>query len=815
MRFRGCGLRILGVVAACVLAAGADELPPPMPVRTETEPGRLPASVTAKRSGQLWACTFRHKPAGPVARVNLVGTFTGWNRGQGAMKGPEADGTWTIETMLEDGVHQYKFLEDGERWVADPANGDRMDDNHGGKNSVLRLGPFAWLKESNAKVGDGVLEAFEHRPEQTLYFQAVSPTRALIRCRLLSHDAERVEVVERGAGEVEKPKRVEMRAIAVDPLATLYEAEIDTRPMLMASLDLAVRYAFIITDGPVTGTLEGYQGRFQDRTMLVTPEWARDVVWYQIMVDRFRNGEAGNDPDPVRPWRSEWFTASAWETASGETFYKYFVYQRLYGGDIAGLEEKLDYLADLGVNALYLNPVFKAESHHKYDALDYAHIDDHFGTKGDFEAAISTENPLDPKTWTWTASDRRFLEFLKVAKSKGFRVIIDGVFNHIGKKNRIFQDVVKHGTRSPYADWFEIESWEPFKYKGWAGVDNLPEFRKDIEHGIASKAAREYIFAVTRRWMDPDGDGDPSDGIDGWRLDVPNEVPMAFWIEWRRLVKSINAEAYISGEIWERADAWLDGRTFDAVMNYPFAQVVLDWIIQKEKKITPTAADRRLRELRLAYPHAATYVMQNLVDSHDTDRLVSMVHNPDRAYDAENRVQDNGPNYRNSKPTEAEYRRARLVAFFQMTYVGAPMVYYGDEAGMWGADDPTCRKPMLWKDLEPYEKPEENFVMEDHLDFYRRAMKLRREHAALRRGRFETLRTDDSQDAWVFLREHEEEKLIVAMCAGEHEARVTIALPPGWPKNWKVIFGGTGEATAKEEKLPIVIPAVGGVVLKP
>ena len=231
--------------------------------------------------------------------------------------------------------------------------------------------------------------------------------------------------------------------------------------------------------------------------------------------------------------------------------------------------------------------------------------------------------------------------------------------------------------------------------------------------------------------MDPNGDGDPSDGIDGWRLDVPMEVAMPFWDRWCAHVKSINPDAYLTGEVWDRADAWVNGERFDAVMNYVFARAAIEWIGHDRRKITASELDRRLSELRLAYPLETTQCMMNLADSHDTDRLVSMMLNPDRGYDQENREQTNR-GYDNSKPGEVHYRRARLMALLQMTYIGAPMIYYGDEVGMWGPDDPSNRKPMLWKDLQPYAKSRENRVDEEHLDHYRRLGALRRENPALR-----------------------------------------------------------------------------------
>jgi glycosidase len=249
-------------------------------------------------------------------------------------------------------------------------------------------------------------------------------------------------------------------------------------------------------------------------------------------------------------------------------------------------------------------------------------------------------------------------------------------------------------------------------------------------------------------------------------------------------------------------------------MNYPFARAVAAWLFDQPQKIRPSELDRRLRGLRIAYPRAATYVMQNLVDSHDTDRVVSMALNPDRAYDHANRIQDNGPNYNNAKPPAEAYRTARLAALLQMTYVGAPMIYYGDEVGMWGADDPTCRKPMLWEDLQPYEAPDQNFVMKDQLEFYRAAIRLRAEHAALRTGEYRTLLADDENDVFAFLRWNDEEKLIVVLNASDHDHEILVPVPEDSPLVWNGVFGtdkaqfaATGGSTA------VVVPAYGGVVL--
>lgn len=816
------------ILIVAVRAAPADWPPaPPLPAPAEQDAGELPATVriiryepAAQGGTGRWVCRFTFQLPDFTRTATLAGTFNHWNRTtqplQRVAPGDGADpGAWICEVVLPPGIHQYKIVVNGEQWLHDAANPDKTDDGNQGFNSVLRLGRLAHLTDSPATTGDGRIDllGLEHEPQNTLYWQWLDPRHALVRYRTFSRDVRGVSVTFRGGATTA------MYPVEEGPLFTLWEGRVSLGPAgdAPAAKPDSWTYTFVLEDAETRvahpADFATIRMNAEGRAIFHTPDWAKHAVWYQIMIDRFRNGRPDNDPQPVRPWRSEWFTPSPWEEAGGETFYKWYAFHRHYGGDLDGLESKLGYLKELGVNALYLNPVFKAESHHKYDATNYVHIDDHFGVKGDYEAAAAKENLLDPRTWTWTETDKRFLAFLKTAKSMGFRVILDGVFNHVGQPHPAFQDVKKNGQKSAFADWFEITSWEPFRHAGWAGFDSLPAFRKTAD-GLASNAVKQHLFAITQRWMDPDGDGDPSDGVDGWRLDVPNEIPLPFWAEWRTLVKRINPDAYITGEIWDRAEQWLDGQHFDAVMNYEFARPVVAWVGGKNRKMSVVELDRRLRSLRLAYPLEATLVLQNLVCSHDTDRIASMMHNPDLVYDQQNRVQDNNPNYDNSKPSAEAYARARLVTLVQMTYIGAPMIYYGDEVGMWGADDPTCRKPMLWEDLQPYEKPEENHVMPEQLQHFRRAISLRTAHPALRTGSFRTLLTDPVADVWVFLRSDDSEQLIVCLNASTAAARVRVPLPEDIAaRTWRVVWGDADAAASKDRALEVTIPGIDGVVL--
>jgi len=792
------------VVLAFPMTSQARPWPPAPPLeRAAGDVAALPPSVHSEPSSGGFRVTFTLSSGFEAKTVHLAGDFNGWSP-QATPLERGADGRWTVSVPLKGGVRFYKLVVDGERWIADPANDETAPDGYGGENSVLRLGALGNLASldlglgetglGELRLGDGAFgtSALEHDPARPLYRQRLSGGRTLVRYRTFADDVEAVALCVRGL----EPAAMR-RALRTDRFQ-YWETE-------LAPIEGDLEYTFVVSDGGERASHpEVFRLEAAEAPALVTPDWAKNAIWYQIMVDRFRSGSEQNDPDPVRPWTSDWTVPSEFEGRDGQTFWRWFVFQRLYGGDLQGVRQRLDYLVELGVTALYLNPIFQAPGHHKYNATSYLHVDEHYGVVGDYAEAEAQEDLLDPSTWTWTASDRVFLELVQELHGRGIKVILDGVFNHVGDQHTAFRDVREKGRASRFADWFDVRSWEPFEYAGWAGFGQLPVFKKSAE-GFASIAVKEHIFAITRRWMDPDGDGDPSDGIDGWRLDVPNEVAQPFWREWRTLVKSIDPDAFIAGEIWDRADTWLDGRHFDSVMNYPFAATAVAWVGNEQRKLAASECDRRLAELRLAYPREANFALMNLVDSHDTDRMVSMMKNPDRDYDRDNREQDGAP-YDGSKPGPVPYRRARLLALFQMTYVGAPMVYYGDEVGMWGADDPANRKPMLWKDLEPYSRGNQNRVDERHLAHYKQVIALRRGHSALRTGSFRTILTDDAQDVLAFVREDERELVLVALNASSRVARVAL---PALDGTWRCVYGDDRRRASGGR---VRIPAIDGRV---
>jgi len=565
------------------------------------------------------------------------------------------------------------------------------------------------------------------------------------------------------------------------------------------------------------------------------PDWAKDAVWYQIFPERFRNGDPTNDPTrkelqlgaerdwEISPWTSDWYQLQPWEASHNRNFYDN-VYQRRYGGDMQGIIDKLDYLAGLGITAIYLNPVFEAYSLHKYDASTYHHIDNNFGSdaKGDLE--LMAKEDKDAGKWQWSAADKLFLKLIRQAHKRGIRIIIDGVFNHSGTRFWAFQDVVKNQQKSRYADWFDVIKWDnpataqnEFDYKGWWGHKSLPEFRED-KNGLV-KGPRDYFFNVTRRWMDPDGDGDPNDGIDGWRLDVANEVGQPFWRQWRKLVKSINPQAYIVGEIWDDAAKWLAGDQFDAVMNYRFARASVRFFIDTgQKRYRVSDFTKQLADVRSVYPTEVNYVLQNLYDSHDTDRLVSMIINKNRSYDRDAGPRQN-PGYNVRKPSLQDRRIQKLMVLFQMTYLGAPMIYYGDEAGMWGADDPDDRKPMLWADLKydnehshpipGQSRPNDTVIFDrDLYEYYRKLIHIRKSNIALRRGSLYDLLIDDEKCVYAFGRKMQDNHVIVVL--NNDAVAQTISLPVDGTFQDQI---SGNKLTGDGEGLKLRLDAKSGVIL--
>ncbi|HXG01294.1 MAG TPA: glycoside hydrolase family 13 protein [Bacteroidota bacterium] len=399
-------------------------------------------------------------------------------------------------------------------------------------------------------------------------------------------------------------------------------------------------------------------------TAAFVPSWVREAIFYQIFPERFANGDPTNDPPGTQPWGAE------------PTTHNYF------GGDLQGILQHLDYISALGVNCLYLNPIFWSSSNHKYHARDYLKIDPHFG------------------------DERVFKRLVDECHARGIRIILDAVFNHTGVDFFAFEDVRKNGRTSRYVNWFNIYSFpvsSPRKpnYECWWNLGDLPKL---MTH---HPEVRRYLFGVTEHWM--------QFGIDGWRLDVPNEISHSFWIEWRKLVKRLNPEAYIVGEIWDDGSPWLQGDQFDGVMNYRFRKACVEFFARRTTKASEF--DRSLAVTRSLYPEQVNYTVQNLLGSHDTERFLTLCNGNKAAM--------------------------KLAWLFQMTYLGAPMVYYGDEVGMTGGKDPGCRGTMIWDD----DKQDR-----DLLNTMRYFISLRNSYSVFRGGTFEACLVDDARNLYGYWR---------------------------------------------------------------
>jgi cyclomaltodextrinase / maltogenic alpha-amylase / neopullulanase len=364
---------------------------------------------------------------------------------------------------------------------------------------------------------------------------------------------------------------------------------------------------------------------------MTTPYWVQDAVFYQIFPDRFANGDPSNDPPEVAKWGS-------WPTVHG-----------FQGGDFRGIIQRFDYLLDLGITAIYLNPIFVSPATHRYHTVDYFQIDPKLGDMADFRA------------------------MLDVAHRNSVRIILDGVFNHCGRGFFAFSDVMENGAHSPYKDWFHIHRFpveayshgDSHNYATWWDYKALPKFN------TGNPAVRKFLFDVARYWL--------QQGADGWRLDVPNEIDDdTFWEEFRQITKAVNRDAYLVGEIWDGDPRWVGDSHFDGLMHYPLRDALLACLTGKEN--AAQFADK-VEGFLEKYERDVVQSMYLPLGSHDTERIATAL---------------------------GELDKVRLAFLFQFAYPGAPAIYYGDEVGLEGKGDPDSRRafpwdPADWKaDLRPF-----------------------------------------------------------------------------------------------------------------
>ncbi|HEX7973700.1 MAG TPA: glycoside hydrolase family 13 protein [Anaerolineales bacterium] len=458
------------------------------------------------------------------------------------------------------------------------------------------------------------------------------------------------------------------------------------------------------------------------------PYWVQDAIFYQIFPDRFANGDPSNDPPNVQPWGSP---PSIWG------------YQ---GGDLRGIIEHFDYLLDLGVSAIYLNPIFQSSSTHRYNTTDYFRIDPMLGTLNDFRA------------------------ILDVAHRNSVRVILDGVFNHTGRGFFAFNDILENQEYSPYRDWFTVQRFPPDAYSpgnsdtylAWWGHKSLPKFNTQ------NPVVRRYIYSVARYWIEQ--------GADGWRLDVPNEIDDDdFWAEFRQVVKSVNPDAYLLGEIWNVDPRWVGNSHFDGLMDYPLRDALLRWLYAGTYTASEFAA--RLEDLLHVYPRDNVFAMYLPLGSHDTERLLTKL--------------------------EGDLNKVKLAFLTQFSLPGAPAIYYGDEIGLTGGKDPECRGAFTW-DPKQWNNELRSWV--------KSLVSARKRFACLRRGDYRQVLVDNHRNCYAFARTLGDEQILVALNASSLPRHLRIPVGNlGW-EDGRILHNRLGHAEylVSGDTLVVDLPACSG-----
>lgn len=469
-----------------------------------------------------------------------------------------------------------------------------------------------------------------------------------------------------------------------------------------------------------------------------TPDWVRDAVFYQIFPDRFAKSDRFGQDYPSKPANLQPWGAQP-------------TYHGFQGGDLLGVMEKLDYLQDLGINAIYFNPIFASASNHRYHTYDYYTVDPILG------------------------GNRAFRELLDAAHARNIRVVLDGVFNHASRGFFQFNHLMECGQESPYVNWFHVHSWpvnafdhsKPPNYHAWWGLHSLPKFNTD------TPAVREFLWGVGEYWL--------HEGIDGWRLDVPNEIDDdAFWQEFRHRCKAVNPDMYITGELWHEAHRWLQGDQFDGQMNYMFTRAILGYFSGQGMDQADTVnsglgyihalnathfANALDHMFNQTYDPATVFALMNMMSSHDMPRILTIA--------------------------GLDKTAVRLMFLCQLTVPGAPNIYYGDEIGMAGRHDPDCRRAFPWDDESVWDHELRAYVKD--------LIALRHKMAALRRGSFQIIYANEH--VLMYQREYEGQTAVIAFNSAAHEE--TIIAPPGFAEPLAEQLSNPGKSFIEGESYPL------------
>lgn len=545
------------------------------------------------------------------------------------------------------------------------------------------------------------LDAVFHQP-MSEYCHGLSEAQIVYRLRCARGDLQKVTLYYGDTACRVTPilfTPVKMEKVASDLLHDYWQVIVDSpyeRVYYYFQLDdgqqTKLYYGFVFTDHLVDDRSQYFKLPFNHRADIVqVPHWVQDAVVYNIFPDSFASSHAYISALPRE-----------------RTFQGHTTKSKL-GGTLKGVTENVDYLRELGVNCVYLNPLFAAGEYHKYDLLDYFHIDPCFGTEEDFAQMVNTLH------------------------ANGIRVLIDGVFNHCGWRFFAFEDVIEKQEQSPYCSWFYklqfpvVRPRDPEAYPTYAC---FAYERLMPKLNTGNPEVRSYFCRVGQYWVE-------NYHIDGWRLDVASEVDDTFWRAFRQAVKGVNPEALLIGEVWESANHWLNGDMFDSTMNYDFRKHCQ--LFFADKAIDAADFAGRITHMLMRYRVQTTPAQLNLLDSHDVSRFLSLC--------------------------GGDVQKYKLALLFMFTFVGMPTLFYGDELGMQGLLEEEYRHPMPWGQGD-----------RELFTFVKKAITLRKNHPALRRGDFKMLFAEENSDLLVFNRTYEGATLTVAINRG-----APVSLPTAAP----------------------------------
>ncbi|MDD2331369.1 MAG: alpha-amylase family glycosyl hydrolase [Candidatus Cloacimonetes bacterium] len=722
--------------------------------------------------------------------VGITGDFTSWK----ILEMHDLGGVYQLSLPLEPGTYRYKLIVDGS-WITDPQNSHTEPDPYGGLNSVIQIEEYDYLL-----IWEDLKHHLEHLDQREHPFHLItriSESVYEIRFRWFRNLADKI-FMHLGDNEIE------LIPIGRDMFYDYFHYCLKAPGSQILSFHIRIQYqentvlagrsgfSFCNSDNPdeELGKIEAFQEQAELMPIFEIPDWVKNGIIYQIFPDRFHNGDPKlnqdfgewyyqdvKDPPPavehLQPFQEYYHFVDNWRDITGLDQSPWLPdgkpdWWSFYGGDIPGVTQKLDYLVALGITIIYFNPLWEAKSNHKYDSADYLKIDPHFGTEKDLKELVSE------------------------CHKRGIKLILDVAFNHTGETFWAFRDCLEKGPYSEYWNWYDFHKFPipkplppDFKpkeyYQCWWGIKDMPDLNYDlsrshpeenyiteIDKAVPNEPLVEYVLKAARWWIS-------EMDFDGFRLDVPDEVPFWFWELFRQEIKALKPDAWLVGELWHNAEDWVSPKYFDSVMNYAYFKApVIDYLVTRT--ISLQEFQNRICEGLTKYPFHALKAMMNLLGSHDTWRIWNLV--------------------------DKDIDLLKITILFQMTFLGAPHIYYGDEICMHGKKDPDNRRPFNWN----WEIREE---ARDAHDLYQRSIVLRKAEPLLVDGEFAFV--DINLPLCVFKRYNETREVLIYINPTDEEISFSIS------SSSEILLSTSDlshETLANRKDRVITLPAKSGIVTR-